>query len=92
MKIIKKTGKLIFTVSLCLYAICLINGVTFFDYTATSDGGTLSVVGYTVDITGSTAASFWDIYTRVERKAAEILPKQVSAAVDWIAQKLPFDE
>lgn len=88
MKLIKNTAKAAITVSLILYAFCLFNGITFFDYTVTEDGGILSVIGKTYSINTHSAGLFWDAYTKAEEKAAELLPEKLEQAIAWISDKL----
>ena len=86
MKIIKKTCRALVTLALCIYTFCLFNGITFFDYTATSEGGTLSVVGHDMEVITPAAASFWELYVSAERCAADILPGQLRTAVSKLAE------
>ena len=88
MNLLKKTGKLLFTAGMCVYAFCLINGITVFDYTASADGGTLSIVGYSIDLSAPYTNAFWDLYTDIEQKAASVLPSGARQAVQWISQLL----
>ena len=89
MKIIKNAGRVMLTATACLYAFCLFNGITFFDYIPTPQGGTLSIAGYSLDVSSHAANTFWQVYADIESKAAELLPRGIQRAVEWISDKLP---
>ena len=88
----KKTGKLVFAAALCLYGFCLVNGITIFDYTATAEGGTLSIIGHTVDIYSPEAAAFWDLYFKAEREAARLVPSELRSAISRISELIQFSD
>ena len=88
MKLIKFIGKTVFTFLAITYAVCLINGITVIEYYETDDGGTLSVIGRSIEINNGIANSFWEAYTKAETKAAEWLPAKIKNAVEKISDLL----
>lgn len=88
MKLIRAVGRSIFTAVLLVYAFCLFNGITFFDYSASDNGGTLYVVGNSYDVNSPTASIFWQLYTSAESRAAELLPEQLEQAIAWVHKQL----
>lgn len=88
MKLIRAVGKSIFTAIILVYAFCLFNGITFFDYSVTDNGGTLYVVGNSYDVSSPVASNFWQLYTSAESRAAELLPEQLEQAIDWVYKQL----
>ena len=85
MKFIKRLGKIAVAFTAFLYALCLFNGVTFFEYTATDRGGTLSVAGQCVEIDTRAANIFWETYASAEEQASEWLPVKVRSAIKHLS-------
>ena len=88
MKFIKGLGKLAIGITAFLYALCLFNGVTFFEYTVTDQGGILSVAGKSVEINTDAARIFWKTYANAEAQAAEWLPSKVQSAIEQLSSLL----
>ena len=65
-----------------VYAACLLNDVTVIDYTATEDGGRISIIGHNVDVTDDIAEGFVEAYTKAEEQATKWLPTKIRYAVE----------
>ena len=89
MKLIKTLGKAAFALTALLYSACLYNGITFFEYTSTDDGGILSIAGHDLEINTNAANTFWETYSQAEEEAAKYLPEKVSSAIKRLSQLLP---
>ena len=88
MKLIKILSKTVFMLIAILYAACLVNGVTVIEYSASEDGGTLSVAGRTIEVSGGIADAVLKAYSEAESQAAELLPAKVKKAVEQISDLL----
>ena len=86
MKLIRFFGRTAFTVLVIAYAVCLVNGITVVEYEATDDGGTISVIGRSIEVNNGIANAFWETYTKAERQAAEWLPAKIKAVVGQLSE------
>lgn len=92
MKIAKILGKLALTLTAALYSLCLINGVTVFGYSADTEGGTLTVAGKSIELSGELAEVFRRTYSQIEETAASWLPSDLKLAVGHIADLLDGED
>ena len=84
MKLLKKLCKTAFVVTAVTYAVCLINGITVIGYTATSEGGTVTIAGHSVEVNSGIAGAFHETYSKVEKQASKLLPKKIKTAVEQV--------
>ena len=85
MKIFRIIGRAAFVFLAITYTVCLMNGITVIDYTATDDRGTLTVAGRTIEVHNRIADVFLKTYTRVEDQAEKWLPQKIKNAVGHIS-------
>ena len=88
MKIAKFLRKAVITLAAALYSLCLINGVPIFEYSADTEGGSLTVAGRSIEFHGAIAENLRKTYSQIEEKASAWLPPDLKLAVGQIADLL----
>ena len=88
MKFLKVCGKAGILLAAIAYAACLFNDITIIDYTATEDGGSLSIAGHVVEVNNSVASTVLEAYTEAETRAAKWLPSKIKTAVEQVSDLL----
>lgn len=83
LKIVIKTGIAVIATT---YAACILNDVTVIDYTATEEGGTLSIAGCNINVTDDITEGFMETYTKVEEQATKWLPGEIRTAVEQLSE------
>ena len=68
------------------YATCLINDVTAIDYTETENGGSISIIGHSVNLKENIASDFMEAYVRAEEQATKWLPSKIRYAVEQLSE------
>ena len=88
MKLIRTLFKLALAATAFIYALCLFNDITFFDYTVTEQGGILSIVGQELKLNSNAANAVLETYENAEAQAAEWLPAKLLSTVKSISRIL----
>lgn len=84
-KLSKIIFKLLITVSVLLLAYCALVGVEPISYESDDGGGSLSIAGNEIQIDNS---ELLDAYNDVEKRASEMIPKKLRAALERISELL----